>query len=566
MKAVVSTPVSTSLSLVAVKRGLMGRSDTWNIALLLVVFASIVAFISPAHNFPITDDWIYARSVTDLVQWHYTPADWSLTISLGHIAWGALFSLLFGQSFTVLTVANLFMSASCLALFYALARHLGVLPNMALLGTALLGFNPIFFHLSYSFHTDITFLACMLGALLCYLRGVRGHGTLWLWLSSVMVALSYLTRQFGILIIVAGLLYFWWSGRWRWRDAIAMSAVPAVVIVLYTLWEKAQPVPLVTFAVQSAAEGFMEDPMSYLLGRSLRLTWTLSTVGLFLLPMVRLPKRPILIMPLILFFGFFLFKSGQQYGTLFPVGVNTVNFTGFEMYGYDAAPIWSQAVWSVLGILSILVLSIYLARCAEEAVEWLRSRAWAKSGRQQPVLMPYVLGLLLAGTVLVVTPSMFDRYWLPVLPMLFLPGLQGDSSSRSHIEVLNGSPGQFSSAWRWLLALPIAIFSLIGQRDYMEHASIRQVATEQLIAQGVAYRQIDAGFEWQGWHLLEEGAYRLREKPLKKYIPFPPSVVLDPVYVISDLPETGYTEVGSIPYRSWLNGGQTRYVLLLKRK
>ena len=100
----------------------------------------------------------------------------------------------------------------------------------------------------------------------------------------------------------------------------------------------------------------------------------------------------------------------------------------------------------------------------------------------------------------------------------------------------------------------------------MAHAAARWQAAEGLVAQGVGRHQIDAGLEWSGWHLYDQGAQRLREEGRIKQIPFPPEVVLDPVYALSDVQLDGYVETGSLSYVSWLSGGQDRRVLLLQRE
>jgi 4-amino-4-deoxy-L-arabinose transferase-like glycosyltransferase len=542
---------------------LLTRSDLRNLALMLAGFLGVILLISPARSFPVNDDWIYALSVSDLLNWRYTPPDWAQTTSLGHVAWGALFSTLFGYNFTVLTIATLVMSAGCLALFYLLLRHLDVKSDGALLVSALLGFNPIFFHLSYSFLTEVTFLAYTLAAVLCYLRGIKGYGEYWYWLGGLATSMAYLTRQFGILVVVAAFVYAlavegW---RWKWRQVIAIAALPVLTAIIYALWERTQPAQLIAFNVQTVIEGLVEDPLGYIQGRMMHITWTVSALGLYLLPALRMPRRSALALLFFVPLAFFLLRSGQIFGSLFPVSGNMVDHTGFEFGYYSAETTWSQSVWAILGVASAIVLSLHGAMCLERGWDWLRhARRSEQSRLADPLLLPCLLGLMLTLTVLFVTPSLYDRYWLPVLPFLLLPGLRPSKQSSDE----DSSPRRIP-VWRWLLLLPLAIFSMVGQRDYMEHAALRWQGAESLVAQGAQYSQVDAGFEWQGWNLFEEGARRQREKPLKKYIPFPPSLVLDSVYLVSDLPKTGYIEIGRLPYKSWLNGGHERFVRLLRR-
>lgn len=121
----------------------LGRGDVRNLCLLLVGFAAVLILIPPVRAYPMSDDWIYAQSVKRLLDLNYRPHDQALAISLGHLVWGALLSVVFGYSFVTLTAATLLMSATCLTVFYLLLRQLRVASQPALLGTALLGFNPM---------------------------------------------------------------------------------------------------------------------------------------------------------------------------------------------------------------------------------------------------------------------------------------------------------------------------------------------------------------------------------------------------------------------------------------
>src|SRR5438094_117989 len=142
-----------------VRPELLRKADLRNLALLLLGFVCLFVVLPAARIYPVDDDWIYFQSVRELLNWAYKPHDWTQPIALGHLAWGALFSAVFGESFTTLTTSNLVMSALCLLVFYLLLRQVSVSPQGALLGVAVLGLNPIYVYLSYSFMTDITFLA-----------------------------------------------------------------------------------------------------------------------------------------------------------------------------------------------------------------------------------------------------------------------------------------------------------------------------------------------------------------------------------------------------------------------
>jgi hypothetical protein len=114
--------------------------------------------------------------------------------------------------------------------------------------------------------------------------------------------------------------------------------------------------------------------------------------------------------------------------------------------------------------------------------------------------------------------------------------------------------------------LPLALFSIIGQRDYMEHAAVRWQAAQTLVSQGVAPGKIDGGYEWVGWYLYADGERYINKTGDYTHVNWPAWAVLDREYVIGDVVEPGYLQVGSFSYSSWLNGGQQRYVLVTRRQ
>ena len=61
----------------------------------------IAALLRPFQNTPFVDDWAYAWSVEHLLRTgEMRILDWSTSINIVQVAWGALFCVPFGFSFT----------------------------------------------------------------------------------------------------------------------------------------------------------------------------------------------------------------------------------------------------------------------------------------------------------------------------------------------------------------------------------------------------------------------------------------------------------------------------------
>jgi hypothetical protein len=317
----------------------------------------------------------------------------------------------------------------------------------------------------------------------------------------------------------------------------------------YILWSATQQELLISLYGERLQGLTAAKPLEIALGRVQGMVWMLTALGLLFAPFQLFPKRPLLAMPVCGLLMAIHIRSATLYGTLFPQSGNIVDHTGYVMGYYKAAPLWSHSVWTLLGITGSLMFSLTAIAYAEQVWVWFRSRPW-KLRVADPALMLYVLAVLMAGVLFLLPPFLFDRYLLPILPILMVPVLRRAKLSRFCVPLL----------------LPLVLFALLAQRDYLAHASARWQAAEGLATEGVSRGQIDAGFEWAGWYLYAEGARRIRGTGDLTHIYFPAYAALDPVYMVTDVPQKGYAEVGSVNYTSWLSGGETRRVLVLKRQ
>ena len=81
--------------------------------------------------------------------------DWSTSINVAQVLWGALFSLPFGFSFGALRLSTWVISLLGLWALYLLLLELGVSRRDSLIGTAVMGFSPFYLLFSFSFMTDV---------------------------------------------------------------------------------------------------------------------------------------------------------------------------------------------------------------------------------------------------------------------------------------------------------------------------------------------------------------------------------------------------------------------------
>src|SRR5919197_2237820 len=218
----------------------MPRLDSALVALALAM-AALLAVVPPLGEFPINDDWLYARTVQGLIERGQleVPA-WGASSLVLQAYWGGLFARLFGFSHGALRASTVVLGAAGVLGCYALLREL-LGARRALLGALLLLVNPLYVTLSYSFMTDVPFLSLTLWALFCYVRALRGQRIRlgWLVAGSVFAGGAFLVRQLGAALPLAALgsllLIGGWPAALQPRRLVAILApfVPALLLAAY---------------------------------------------------------------------------------------------------------------------------------------------------------------------------------------------------------------------------------------------------------------------------------------------------------------------------------------------
>lgn len=89
-------------------------------ALILLAFLALVILVNPFHDYPVQDDWDYARTVAMLLKTGaFERSQIAQASEVASALWGALFAVLFGFSFNTLRFSTLVLSAASLLIFYA---------------------------------------------------------------------------------------------------------------------------------------------------------------------------------------------------------------------------------------------------------------------------------------------------------------------------------------------------------------------------------------------------------------------------------------------------------------
>jgi hypothetical protein len=152
-------------------------------------------------------------------------------------------------------------------------------------------------------------------------------------------------------------------------------------------------------------------------------------------------------------------------------------------------------------------------------------------------------------SVLIGIAGFLDRYLIFLLPLLMIVMLAAKDSARLRVPVL---PSAIAAGF---IAIG-GLFALGGTHDYLAWNRARWQALNDLEQQHISYRNIDGGFEFNGWYAYDPN---YREHPPQSWW-----WVEKDDYVISFGPIDGYDELRRYPFERWIPPGQA-HVFVLRR-
>jgi 4-amino-4-deoxy-L-arabinose transferase-like glycosyltransferase len=176
------------------------RADLLVIAVLSLLWLIPLAFIGVAGEFPLNDDWAYARAAKRIIEiGQVERVGWTWIPAITHSWMGALFATLLPVPFFealrwVGIVSGWLGIAGC----YTLCRVVGGQPLTCGVAAAALAFNPLYLSLSFTYMTDVPFTALIAWSMVAYCIGARDRSAGWLALGTLLALMATLSRQTGV--------------------------------------------------------------------------------------------------------------------------------------------------------------------------------------------------------------------------------------------------------------------------------------------------------------------------------------------------------------------------------
>jgi hypothetical protein len=466
---------------------------------ITICWIMAVVLVNPVGEFPSVDDWAYVWAVRSLVEHgEFRLHSWTATNLGSQVLWGALFAFPLGATYTTLRASTLVAALLGALALFRLIRDEDRPISVALFAALVLLSNPIFFALSFTFMTDVPFVAAQTGAMLFLVKGLRAGSRLASATGWILALAALLCRQNGFAIPIAYggayLVKHGWSAK-----RLAISALPLATF----------------FGLQWVYQYWLDSSgrTPLLFGRQLDMMWSTLTapasasavhvfdlakfeffyLGLFLLPVSflavaatihALPRKVAgaLVIGVIAATAAIAFSSGQT----MPIWFDTLVFNGIGPRSGGIIP--PTHFWLVVTVLAELGGVLLLTSVLYAAYNHFSSPA---DGKPQCSLAFALLGAasLSAPISLIDIFMRFDRYLLPIIPWLAL--------ASASITKRAGLPRP-SIILGGIFLCGMAWYSVVNVHNLLAEKRVVMMALESLVREGVPRDSIDASWIFNG--------------------------------------------------------------------
>jgi hypothetical protein len=564
----------------------------------VAVFLACEALCGPWGNYPLNDDWLYARTARGLAATGTIAVDeMAAAPGVGQALLAAPFLRLVGFSHTLLRLLTLLLGAFGLWCVDGLLRFAGSPRGARLAAMLVLALNPFYFYLSATFMTEIPALATVLGAAVVWFHGrtrsspegpVIGAGPAIL--AGTLAGSAFWTRQNSIVwfgaLVAATTLSLVLAGEWR---RLRRSLVPfaagtgscALMVALFFRWAAStgnltpqfsrRLTSLSTFdlrawevqpLVAAAYLSFFLAPLLLLVrprgARGPRAAWVAALLiascsGALVLAAQEGPEQSMHAW-LRRFFPYLP-------NILFNAGLGPVTFAEAARGDFVTWPHWPLLVFRAVHAAALLAGGLW-ANVLPRLGSFLRS-----GRREAEVFLLGAVGALLSLALTIQGSGMnvFDRY--------HLPGILGGVLALGAFLAFDGAGagrGPARLPWRrfWIPWGVVALFTVAALHDHFAWNDARWSLVRTYLADGGSPRRLQAGYEVNAWFNYD--AFRRGERPpaadgccrcdAAAFACFD-----DTNWVGMALPlASGYHRVRSIQPRYWLTPG-ARPVSLYRR-
>ena len=493
------------------------RKELFSLLAPLAAYLLLILLVQPWGNYPLNDDWIYARVLKHfLATGRFVFDHDSGAAFIGQGVLAAPVVGILGFSHTVLRCLTMAFGAGVLCLLWLLLRAVEVRPGIRAAALLMVVFNPLFGWLSLSFMTEIYgYFFALLGALVWVRdRNAYAEEALVSWPGAIatglLIGAAFWIRQYCVLafpaLIGATFLTVWREGSWRrLRRSLPQLAGSCLafgaVIAGYFLFARTMAqVPMTDYS-HRLGRIWSVNPLTALVQSGIFLTYMTA----FFLPLLALMVRRWTrrMAPAAIFLCalgaasalvFLQVPPSPDLHPQFPFLSNIIRNAGvgpvlfFDVTLGFRSPAWPPAVWTAIECL------LLAANGAWATVIFGVPGILRKGGLRAELLLFALLFSLAALTATTVVDRMavFDRYYLPETFGLALA-----------LALILSNAAGVSRARFLAVLLPLAFFTIAGLHDYFRWSDAGWDLYREALRSGISPANIQGSHEMNGWHAFD---------------------------------------------------------------
>src|SRR5882757_9877523 len=194
------------------------RRAGWTAAAAVIGWYAFALWIlHPLTEAPVVDSWLYGSAVRRFLRTgELRFAGFTQDMPIAQVFYGVGWAHAFGANSVSLELSVVALAVLCGLMFHAFAIKCGASRWQALAATGLLICNPCFTFLSFSFMTEIPFLALLVGTHLAFAKANGPRANWWLWIAAALAVFGFMIRPFAAMALAgcAGAILLY-DGVWR---------------------------------------------------------------------------------------------------------------------------------------------------------------------------------------------------------------------------------------------------------------------------------------------------------------------------------------------------------------
>ena len=521
-----------------------------------------VVFTNPFGDFPLNDDWSYGLAVKRFLDTgDFRPTGWTSMSLLTHVLWGSIFCIPNGFSFEALRFSSLTISLIGVLGAYVLTRELGGPRWLAVILALTIAFNPIYYALSNTFMTDVSFTAITILAVLFLARSLKNDSNFDLLVGTAFTVAATLDRQLGIAIPLAFTVSSIVKNGFTIR-VIVRAAIPSFLCIgamfgfeylltitgrlpqMYNAQLRALTKPGLLLSVARNVYiallylGWFSLPVLVIVfgyiwlslkGTATRLTLLLTTSALLVLLSLTLWYMTQSLMPL----------SGN---IIKAAGIGPFTLRDAHILKAPVVAVLPTSFWLAVTALSLVGGALLLVVMGIAAIRLLPT-FWPGSMNGNKAVVTFLFLSAAAYMIPILALGFFDRYLVPAIPPLLAASVTS-LSLEDHAKPGRTGERILAVVASLLIGL-FFVFSICGTRDYLTWNRSRWVALNDLMeSKHVNAQDIDGGLEFNGLHLYHRNYRRTSDKSWWW--------VNKDTYVVAFGAIPGYSVIGEYKYRQWM--------------